>query len=181
MLFLHYPPCTTCRKAAAWLEANGLSCKPRHIKEENPSYEELKRWYEVSGLPLKRFFNTHPFILGNRDRVTLSPITGKLKKNDLPFYRRANGQFVLHRIVKVEKDGTYTCCGDHQWWLEKGLKHDQMIGVATEYVRKGKRLTNKNIIYRIYRTVWTWLLRYRKYFFALYSKAVTLFRRNKAS
>ena len=55
MLFLHYPPCTTCRKAAAWLEANGLSCKPRHIKEENPSYEELKRWYEVSGLPLKRF------------------------------------------------------------------------------------------------------------------------------
>mgnify|MGYP002734939670 CR=1 FL=1 len=123
----------------------------------------------------------YPFILGNRDRVTLSPITGKLKKNDLPFYRRANGQFVLHRIVKVEKDGTYTCCGDHQWWLEKGLKHDQMIGVATEYVRKGKRLTNKNIIYRIYRTVWTWLLRYRKYFFALYSKAVTLFRRNKAS
>ena len=123
----------------------------------------------------------YPFILGNRDRVTLSPITGKLKKNDLPFYRRANGQFVLHRIVKVEKDGTYTCCGDHQWWLEKGLKHDQMIGVATEYVRKGKRLTNKNIIYRIYRTVWTWLLRYRKYFFALYSKAVTLFKRNKAS
>lgn len=123
----------------------------------------------------------YPFILGNRDRVTLSPITGKLKKNDLPFYRRANGQFVLHRIVKVEKDGTYTCCGDHQWWLEKGLKHDQMIGVATEYVRKGKRLTNKNIIYRIYRTVWTWLLRYRKYFFALYSKAVTLFRRKKAS
>ena len=113
----------------------------------------------------------YPFILGNRDRVTLSPITGKLKKNDLPFYRRANGQFVLHRIVKVEKDGTYTCCGDHQWW----------IGVATEYVRKGKRLTNKNVIYRIYRTVWTWLLRYRKYFFALYSKAVTLFRRKKAS
>ena len=123
----------------------------------------------------------YPFILGNRDRVTLSPITVKLKKNDLPFYRRANGQFVLHRIVKVEKDGTYTCCGDHQWWLEKGLKHDQMIGVATEYVRKGKRLTNKNVIYRIYRTVWTWLLRYRKYFFALYSKAVTLFRRKKAS
>ena len=123
----------------------------------------------------------YPFILGNRDRVTLSPVTGKLKKNDLPFYRRANGQFVLHRIVKVEKDGTYTCCGDHQWWLEKGLKHDQMIGVATEYVRKGKRLTNKNVIYRIYRTVWTWLLRYRKYFFALYSKAVTLFRRKKAS
>lgn len=72
MLFLHYPPCTTCRKAAAWLEANGLSCKPRHIKEENPSYEELKRWYEVSGLPLKRFFNTSGLqykALGLKDKL----------------------------------------------------------------------------------------------------------------
>ena len=53
MLFLHYPPCTTCKKAAAWLEANGVSYKPRHIKEDNPSYEELKGWYEVSGLQYK--------------------------------------------------------------------------------------------------------------------------------
>ena len=47
-----------------------------------------------------------PFIVGNRDKVTLSPITGELKKNDLPLYRRSNGAFVLHRIVKVNKDGT---------------------------------------------------------------------------
>lgn len=116
----------------------------------------------------------YPFILGGRDKVTLSPIEGELKKNDLPLYRRSNGQFVLHRIVKVEKDGTYTCCGDHQWWLEKGLKREQMIGIATEYVRKGKRITNKNVIYRMYRTVWTWLLRYRWIFFKIRNKLAAL-------
>jgi arsenate reductase len=58
MLFLEYPPCSTCKKAKAWLEANGVSYTARHIKEENPSYEELKLWYQSSGLPLKKFFNT---------------------------------------------------------------------------------------------------------------------------
>ena len=58
MLFLEYPPCSTCKKARAWLDAHGVEYAARHIKEENPSYEELKRWYGQSGLPLKKFFNT---------------------------------------------------------------------------------------------------------------------------
>lgn len=58
MLFLQYPPCSTCKKAKNWLDEHGLSYTDRHIKENNPSYEELKSWYERSGLPLKRFFNT---------------------------------------------------------------------------------------------------------------------------
>lgn len=58
MLFLQYPPCSTCQKAKKWLEENGISYTDRHIKTENPSYEELKSWYEKSGLPLKKFFNT---------------------------------------------------------------------------------------------------------------------------
>ena len=58
MLFLEYPPCSTCRKARAWLDDHGVEYTARHIKEENPSYEELKLWYERSGLPLKKFFNT---------------------------------------------------------------------------------------------------------------------------
>lgn len=58
MLFLEYPPCSTCKKAKAWLDAHGVSYTARHIKEENPSYEELKLWHERSGLPLKKFFNT---------------------------------------------------------------------------------------------------------------------------
>ena len=58
MLFLEYPPCSTCKKAKAWLDANGVSYTARHIKDENPTYEELKAWYQRSGLPLKKFFNT---------------------------------------------------------------------------------------------------------------------------
>ena len=58
MLFLEYPPCSTCKKAKKWLDDHGVAYTARHIKEENPNYEELKQWYEASGLPLKKFFNT---------------------------------------------------------------------------------------------------------------------------
>ena len=58
MLYLQYPPCSTCQKAKKWLDENGVNYTARHIKDENPTYEELKCWYQLSGLPLKRFFNT---------------------------------------------------------------------------------------------------------------------------
>lgn len=58
MLFLEYPSCSTCQKARKWLEEHNISYTARHIKEANPSYEELKLWYAISGLPLKKFFNT---------------------------------------------------------------------------------------------------------------------------
>lgn len=58
MLFIEYPKCTTCKKAKKWLEEKNVAFTDRHIVEDNPSYEELKLWYQKSGLPLKRFFNT---------------------------------------------------------------------------------------------------------------------------
>ena len=58
MLFIQYPPCSTCQKAKKWLDEHNISYTDRHIKEDKPSYEELKLWYEQSGLPLKKFFNT---------------------------------------------------------------------------------------------------------------------------
>ena len=58
MLFIQYPPCSTCQKAKKWLDARGIAYTDRHIKEQNPSYEELKEWHEKSGLELKKFFNT---------------------------------------------------------------------------------------------------------------------------
>ena len=58
MLFLQYPPCSTCQKAKKWLDEQGVSYTDRHIKDQKPTYEELKAWYEKSGLPLKKFFNT---------------------------------------------------------------------------------------------------------------------------
>lgn len=58
MLFVCYPKCTTCKKAQAWLKERGIEAEVRDIKEDNPSEEELRRWHRMSGLPLKRFFNT---------------------------------------------------------------------------------------------------------------------------
>ena len=58
MLFIEYPKCTTCKKAKKWLDDHGLQYTGRHIKEENPTADELKTWHAKSGLPLKRFFNT---------------------------------------------------------------------------------------------------------------------------
>ena len=58
MLFLQYPPCSTCKKAKKWLDDHAIAYTDRHIKEDKPSYEELKAWLEISGLPVKKFFNT---------------------------------------------------------------------------------------------------------------------------
>ncbi len=58
MLFICYPKCSTCQKARKWLDDQKIRYEERHIVEENPTCEELKAWYEKSGLPLKRFFNT---------------------------------------------------------------------------------------------------------------------------
>lgn len=62
MLFICYPKCTTCKKAKKYLEDNNISFEERNIKEENPTYEELKDWYKKSNLPLKSFFNTSGLI-----------------------------------------------------------------------------------------------------------------------
>ena len=58
MLFVHYPRCSTCKKAKKWLEENNLEFTEKDIVEDNPTFEELKEWYEKSELPWKRFFNT---------------------------------------------------------------------------------------------------------------------------
>jgi len=58
MIFICYPRCTTCQKARKWLEEKGIAYEERHIKEDNPTLEEIKSWHKKSGLPLRKFFNT---------------------------------------------------------------------------------------------------------------------------
>ena len=58
MHFICYPKCTTCQKARKWLDASGAAYDERHIKDNNPTVDELKAWHKQSGLPLKKFFNT---------------------------------------------------------------------------------------------------------------------------
>ena len=58
MLVVQYPKCSTCRKAKNWLDEHNIEYESRHIVEDNPTAEEIEKWYNKSGLPLKRFFNT---------------------------------------------------------------------------------------------------------------------------
>ena len=58
IIFIEYPKCSTCQRAKKWLDTHHITYTERHIVEENPTYDELKEWYERSGLPLKKFFNT---------------------------------------------------------------------------------------------------------------------------
>ena len=58
ILFLQYPPCSTCKRAKKWLDEHGIDYEARNIKDQNPTAEELETWFRQSGLPLKKFFNT---------------------------------------------------------------------------------------------------------------------------
>lgn len=72
MLFVCYPKCTTCQRARKWLEEKGVDVTIRDIKLENPSAEELRTWWTVSGLPLKKLFNTSGLqykALGLKDKL----------------------------------------------------------------------------------------------------------------
>lgn len=70
--FIYYPKCTTCQKAKRWLDEQGIPYEERHIKEQNPGYEELKEWVKISGLPVQKFFNTSGILyrsMGLKDRL----------------------------------------------------------------------------------------------------------------
>ena len=110
-----------------------------------------------------RGISMRPMIEGGRDQVVLSPLPEKLKKYDLPFYRRDDGHFVLHRIVKVGQ--TYTCIGDHQLVYEPGVRQDQMIALATGLYRKGKYYSLDSFGYRLYSRLWHWTRPVRRAFY----------------
>lgn len=76
VLFVEYPPCSTCQKAKKWLEDHGIEYEDRHIKENCPTAEELKAWHARSGMPLRKFFNTSGLLyksLGLKERLPEMP------------------------------------------------------------------------------------------------------------
>ena len=93
-----------------------------------------------------------PMIREGKDSVLLSPVTERLEKYDIPLYKRDNGKYILHRIVKA--DETFTCIGDNQFSYENGVREDQVIAVVTGFYRGEKFISVKNIGYRIYCRFW---------------------------
>ena len=118
-----------------------------------------------------------PTIRGDRDILTLSWAPEKLQKYDLPLYRRDNGHFVIHRVVKVAPDGTYTMCGDHQWKLEPGITKEQIVGLVQTIERKGRVFSVSNGHYRRWVRFWVWALPLRRYLFFVASLPRRIYRR----
>lgn len=96
MLFIYYPKCTTCQKAKKWLDENNIEYTERHIVENNPSYQELKAWYEKSGFPLKKFFNTSGLLYKEMELKSKLPLMSEDEKLKL---LATNGMLVKRPIV----------------------------------------------------------------------------------
>lgn len=93
-----------------------------------------------------------PMLRQGIDSVEFSSAPDKLKKFDLPLYRRDNGQFVLHRVVKVEE--TYTCIGDNQFVYEPGIRQEQILAVVTAFYRGNRLIKAQYLPYRLYCRMW---------------------------
>lgn len=112
MLFLEYPPCSTCKKAKKWLDDHGMSYTARHIKEENPTYEELRRWLEDSGLPVKKFFNTSGLqykALGLKDKLP------QMSEDEQLRLLSSDGMLVKRPIVVTENGSVLVGFREEQW------------------------------------------------------------------
>ena len=118
MLFICYPKCTTCQKAGKWLEAQGSAVEVRDIKQDNPTEQELRAWHKMSGLPLKRFFNTSGLqykALGLKDKLPQM-------SEDEQFALLATDGMLVKRPLLVGEDFALPGFKQAEW--EEKLKKD---------------------------------------------------------
>lgn len=99
MLFVQYPKCSTCRKAKAWLDDHGIDYVDRHIVEDNPTADELRTWNEMSGLPLRRFFNTSGMLYRDMQLKDKLPNMDEDEQLDL---LASNGMLVKRPLVVLD-------------------------------------------------------------------------------
>ena len=111
MLFIEYPPCSTCKKAKKWLDDNGISYEARHIKENNPTYEELKAWHRASGLPLRKFFNTSGLLYKSMNLKDKLPTMTQEEQLRL----LASDGMLVKRPIAVKGDVVLTGFKESEW------------------------------------------------------------------
>ena len=117
MLVLVYRKCSTCMKALNWLEANNIQFEERPIKEQNPTYEELKAWHKMSGMPLKKFFNTSGLLykdMGLKDKLPQMSEEEQLRL-------LATDGMIVKRPLMVGEDYVLTGFKEKEW-TDKILK-----------------------------------------------------------
>lgn len=129
-------------------------------------YDETIRMVLDSGGEFRMFprgTSMLPLIVQERDSVILIKPEGDLKKNDIAFYLRDDGHYVLHRVIKAQ-NGKYSMCGDNQHWLEEGIENRHIIGVVSKINRNNREITDDTLIYKIYLFVWQFFIVRRVFF-----------------
>ena len=109
--FICYPKCTTCQKAKKWLDDNKIEYRLRDIKEDNPSFEELSVWYKMSGLPLKKFFNTSGLLYKSMELKDKLPAMSEEEQVKL---LSTDGMLVKRPLV-IEKDFVLVGFKENEW------------------------------------------------------------------
>lgn len=123
-----------------------------HLMNNSTFEEELeKRGVFVY---LNRGDSMLPLLREGKDLLIISAKpAGRLKKYDVPLYKRDSGQYVLHRILKV-RENDYVICGDNRWKREYGIKDSYIIGVLSAVIRNGKKIPVTNRGYLCYVHIW---------------------------
>ena len=104
-----------------------------------------------------------PFLIHERDSVIISPLSSPLKAGDIVFYQRDNGQYVMHRICRVREDGLYLI-GDAQTQIEGPVRKDQVFGQIRTVFRKGKKITEKDPVWKFFSGIWIHMIPCRPFF-----------------
>ena len=91
-----------------------------------------------------------PLLRHQLDNATLEPVTGPMHVNDVVLYQRENGQFVLHRIIGMEKNGDCILCGDNQLVCEHHVRRQQVVGRLTAFTRIGRKVACTSVWYKAY-------------------------------
>lgn len=132
------------------------------MKEEQNTWIDLEQLLEEGNtIQLKpKGYSMYPLFIPGRDEAIISPVERKPRRGDVVLYRRINSILVLHRIWKVDKTGFYMV-GDNQKEIEGPLQESQIKGILTEVIRKGRRFSVKNPLYRVLFGIWLWLRPFR--------------------
>ena len=140
MLFICYPKCSTCKKAKKWLDEHNVEYTERHIVENNPTYDELKEWFNKSGLPIKRFFNTSGLLYKEMKLKDKLPTMSEDKQLQL---LATNGMLVKRPLI-VGENTVLTGFKESEW--NEAINQEYVI----MYYSKKQNIPSKkrNAIYK---------------------------------
>lgn len=121
-----------------------------------------------------------PFLIHERDQILISRVNRPLKKGDMAFFRRTNGQYIMHRICRVKKENNkeaYYFVGDAQTAIEGPIRREQIFGLITAVERKGKILRKGDFWWEFFEHVWLHIIPFRRMICRIYTAVSSLLRK----